>query len=75
MIAACFGLVGFAASCVLNTASGNPAVTTLWRSMLVMLICWLIGRLAGAVMYRVVLDLIERHQAENPIPDENAPAP
>ncbi|MEM0915359.1 MAG: hypothetical protein AAGK09_12215 [Planctomycetota bacterium] len=50
-------------------------MTTLWRSMLVMLICWLIGRLAGAVMYRVVLDLIERHQAENPIPDENAPAP
>jgi hypothetical protein len=60
---------------VLNTAVGNPAMTTLWRSTLVMLIGWLIGRMAGAVMYRVVLDFIERHETQNPIPEENAPSP
>jgi len=59
----------------LNTAVGNPAMTTLWRSTLVMLVCWLVGRLAGAVMYQVVLDFIDRHQTENPIPEENAPLP
>lgn len=75
VIAACFGLAGFAACCVMNASAGNAVVSTLWRSTLVMAVCWLVGRLVGAVMYRVVLDFVERHEAENPIPDENAPVP
>ena len=54
--------------------AGNPTTTVLWRALLVMAACWLIGRVVGAISASAVREHLEQYQEQNPIPDDTAPA-
>ena len=47
--ACCFLLLGFAAVLVVGVTANNNSETVLWRAMVVMLLCWPVGRLCGYV--------------------------
>lgn len=51
--------------------AGNPATTVIWRALLVMLACWAIGRVVGAVAQRAIDDHLKRYKQEHPIPGED----
>lgn len=70
VIATCFALTSFAAALLIGLASGNPAGVVIWRATLVMLACWGIGRVVGAVAQRVVDDHIQSYKQAHPIPGE-----
>ena len=70
VIAACFALVGFAAAAIVGAVAGNPMATVLWRGLIVMGACWLIGRLVGLVMTRAVQEHIDTYKRSHPIPDD-----
>ena len=72
--ASCFALACFAAAIVVGLASGTPAVTLLWRSIVVMLGAWLVGLAVGAVIQQVLDEHIETHRQQNPMPDDQAEA-
>ena len=68
LIATCFALASFASASIVGMAVGNSATTILWRSVLVMVICWFIGWIAGGITQRTVDDHIEQYKQGNPIP-------
>jgi hypothetical protein len=77
VLASCFALVCFAAAVVVGLAAGNPPVTVLWRSILVMGGAWLVGLAVGALFQRTLEEHIEAHQHQHPMPGEeptHAPA-
>lgn len=75
VIAACFALVSFAAAAMVGAVAGNSATTVLGRALIIMILCWLIGRVIGAVAEQVVDRHIERYKQEHPVPEaERAPA-
>jgi hypothetical protein len=70
VIATCFALVCFAAAVIVGLFAGNSALTVLWRSLLVMLGAWIVGRLAGAVVERALNEKLETYRQANPLPGE-----
>jgi len=75
VIASCFGLLGFIAAIIVGIAAGNPFVTILWRAILVMLACWIVGRVIGSIMQSTIEDHIAKLKEQQPIPDEDAVKP
>lgn len=69
VIATIFALVSFAAALIVGQQAGNPAVTVLSRALLIMLACYVIGRLIGAIANTTVNDHIERYRADHPMPE------
>ncbi len=69
VIATIFALVSFAAALIVGQHAGNPLPTILLRAILVMLVCYMIGRVIGAVAQSSIKSHIERYRAEHPIPD------
>lgn len=59
IIAGCFSLCGFSVSLLMGVAAANSAVTILTRAIFAMLICYVIGRLIGAICQRVVEEALE----------------
>ena len=72
VIAACFALAGFAAAAVLGVAAGNMTTTVLWRATVVMLVCWVIGRIAGAITQQTVDEHLEIYKETHPVPNDRA---
>lgn len=72
VIASCFALVSFAAALLIGLMSGNSAGVLIWRATLVMIACWVIGRIVGSVAQRVVDEHIEKYKQEHPIPGDEA---
>lgn len=70
VIPACFALAGFAAAAIVGGFAGNDAVTVLWRALLVMAACWLIGRVVSHILQRTISEHIDQHKQRNPIPDD-----
>ncbi|MFA9478668.1 hypothetical protein ACERK3_10205 [Phycisphaerales bacterium AB-hyl4] len=70
VIASSFALVSFAAALLIGLLSGNSAGVLIWRATLVMIACWIIGRIVGAIAQRVVDEHIERYKQEHPIPGD-----
>jgi ABC-type nickel/cobalt efflux system permease component RcnA len=70
VIATCFALVCFAAAIIVGLAAGNDALTVLWRSLLIMLGAWLIGRVVGAVAQRALDEHLETYRQQHPLPSE-----
>lgn len=73
VIATCFALLSFAAAIVVGIGAGNSTSTILFRSICVMIICWFIGRLVGAVAQWAILDHIKQYKEQHPIPEEPVP--
>ena len=69
VIATIFALISFAAALLVGTQAGNPLSTILSRALLIMLGCYVIGRLIGGVAQLTVQHHIESYQARFPIPD------
>jgi hypothetical protein len=70
LIATCFALVCFAAAIVVGLAAGNPAMTVLWRALLVMGAAWLVGQVVGAVLCRALEEHVEQYRQQHPLPGE-----
>ena len=64
--------MGFAAAAVLGTVAGNDGTTVLWRALMVMAACWLVGRVVGLITHQSVREHIEQYKEQRPIPDPNA---
>lgn len=71
VIATCFALVSFAAASVVGFIAGNETTTIIWRSTIVMIICWFIGRAIGYVAQQTVDDHISKYKNAHPIPSDD----
>ncbi len=67
VIATCFSMIGFAAAVVVGLSTGNAAEVVIFRAIVTMLICWLIGRAVGALVQRVIDEHIIQYKTVNPI--------
>ncbi len=64
--------MGFAAAAVAGAVAGNTTTTVLWRAMLVMGACWVIGWGVGFVTEKAVQEHIDSYKQQHPIPDHTA---
>jgi F0F1-type ATP synthase membrane subunit c/vacuolar-type H+-ATPase subunit K len=62
-------LISFAAAIFVGVTANNPLNTVLWRGLLVMVGCYVIGLMIGGVAQHVIDRHIEQHKAAYPIPD------
>lgn len=72
VIASAFALTAFVAALLVGFAAGNPAATILWRAVVVLIVCRIVGGLVGRVAQRTVDEYIERYKQDNPIPPDAA---
>lgn len=70
MIATSFALVAFATAAVIGLYVGNGLFTSVWRALIIMIACYLIGSAIGRVAQWAVDDHIRRYQEANPIPED-----
>ena len=68
VIATSFALVAFALCLISGTFAGNDFSTVIYRSILVMMFTWALGRAVGVVMQVMVEDYINRYKEEKPVP-------
>jgi len=64
-------LIAFAASTVVGFAVGNDIFTVLWRGLVIMLGCYVVGRMIGSVAQWTIDSHIERYKEQHPIPQES----
>jgi len=75
LIAGVLGLAAFAAACITGLASGADPIETLWRALVALLICSIVGAIIGRAGMVAVAEQIAEHIAGNPVPsDDLAPA-
>ncbi|MEQ9453278.1 MAG: hypothetical protein RLN76_01630 [Phycisphaeraceae bacterium] len=70
ILAACFGLVGFAAAAAIGMIAGNDPITIITRALIVMFACWFVGRACGAISMIGVREYLDQHNQNNPIPTD-----
>ena len=63
------GLTGFAIACVCGLLASNPGVTVLVHALVAMVVCQMLGWLAGEVLAHVVREHLLSHAAAHPIPE------
>jgi uncharacterized protein YneF (UPF0154 family) len=69
IISGVMGLLGFATAALVGLWAGNPGVMILWRALLAMVVCSLLGRVLGYVGYVCVREFLDNYKDENPIPE------
>lgn len=75
VIASCFAITGFVAALVIGFAAGLAVDDILLRAIMVMLICWPVGRLLGWFAQRAVEENIAHYKRAHPIPEDAMHAP
>lgn len=60
-------MVAFTAAIVVGLAAGNTAGTILFRAIVVMIVCWMVGRLIGGFAQKLTEQQIEEYRTRNPI--------
>jgi len=70
VIATCFALLTFVAAVVVGFAAGNAMFTVVWRATIVMVVCWVVGRIVGGVAQSSIERHIEQYKRTHPIPEE-----
>ncbi len=70
IMAACFGLIGFSATALVGLLAGNDHASIIIRSLLVMMACWVVGRICGAISMVGVREYLTQHESTFPIPDD-----
>lgn len=73
VIATCFALACFAASAVVGLYNGNPALSIVLSSALVMVAAYIVGTILGAIAQHAVDEHIKQHKYRSPIPGEGLP--
>ncbi len=79
IIATSFALVAFAGALFVGMRAGNPMLTILTRALLIMLGCYVVGRVVGVVADRTVQGQIATYKTRHPLggnaePDTADPA-
>lgn len=72
LIASCFALIAFAAATLVGLAAQNSAWTVLYRALIAMGVCWVVGFIVGLVAQRVVDQQIETYKSRHPITSEDS---
>lgn len=60
-------LAGFALSIILGLAARNTTETILWRALVAMTICYLVGSLIGLIGHRTIQESVEQYKQAHPI--------
>ncbi|MCX5691516.1 MAG: hypothetical protein NTV94_17280 [Planctomycetota bacterium] len=68
IIAAIFSLAGFALAAVCGLLAGNPATDVVFRSIIAMIACRLVGSGAAACINHVVVEHLSNYIGARPIP-------
>ncbi len=63
------GLTGFSTALFIGMAAGNPAITTLARGLVCMIVCCIVGRMLGSVGAVAVGEYLEKYRADRPAPE------
>lgn len=74
VIASCFSIVGFVAALFIGFAAGLSTSTILSRAIVVMMVCWPVGRLLGHFAQRAVEENVAQYKKAHPIPRDFAAA-
>lgn len=61
--------MAFASAMVVGAVVGNPAETILWRAIIALTACWIVGYFVGHVLQRTAEDYVQRYREANPIPE------
>ena len=69
VVATSFALISFASALFVGAAAGNPLHTILWRALFIMIGCYVVGLIVGAVAQQTVDRHVEKYKADNPIPE------
>jgi hypothetical protein len=75
IIGACAGLTAFAIALVAGLAADNPAEDVLFRALIALVACQLLGGLIGMVSERIVRDAIREYQASHPVNSSSTVVP
>ena len=74
-IASCLALGAFVTAVIAGLAAGAEPIGVLWRAMISMVVCYVLGLVIGSVGMTAVREHIEQHVRSNPIeppPDAQA---
>lgn len=74
IIATCFALFCFAGALILGVLAHHDLATILTRAVVVLVFCYLIGRVVGGIAQYAVDQHVREYKRANPIPDENMAA-
>ncbi len=72
LIASSFGLGGFAVAIVAGMSVGNPSSRVLTVAIASMVVCHIVGLIAGAIGERVVNEYMVQYRAARPIAESPA---
>lgn len=61
--------MAFAAAMVVGVVVGNPAETVLWRAIIALATCWIVGYFVGRVLQRTAEEYVQRYKESHPIPE------
>ena len=68
VISSVFGLMGFTTALLVGLIAGNPGITILYRAMLAMAICAVVGRVIGMVGELSVREFLKKYKQDRPMP-------
>jgi hypothetical protein len=71
IIASSFALIGFAVAVAAGIAADNSAATTIWRALGAMILCYMIGRVIGAIAMRAMREHVTQYKQSHPIESAN----
>ncbi|MCC5822969.1 MAG: hypothetical protein JJU44_06745 [Planctomycetes bacterium] len=63
------GLTGFSTALFIGLVAGNPALVTLGRGIVCMLVCYLVGRVLGSMGGTAAGEFIEKYKSDRPAPE------
>lgn len=69
VIAVTFALAAFCVAAMAGLMVGNPPVMVLWRAIMALVVCWLIGAVIGGFAQHLVAVEIEAHRLRHPVKD------
>jgi hypothetical protein len=72
VIASCFAITGFVAALVIGLAASLSTDEILLRALVVMGICWPVGRFLGGFAQRAVEENVALYKRNHPIADDTA---
>lgn len=69
VVAVTFALAAFCVAAMAGLMVGNPPAMVLWRAIMALGVCWLIGAVIGGFAQHLVAVEIEAHRLRHPVKD------
>ena len=64
--------MGFTSALMVGLVAGNPGITILYRAMLAMAVCAVVGRVIGMMGEISVREFLNKYKLERPMPEASA---